>query len=138
MGLDQYIERRKTEERPPEIDPDDWSDWEQVAYFRKVNFLHEWVEQNLNKGESTNCDYIDFSLEAMAGLVATCHRVLESPTKGQEILPTASGFFFGSTEYDDYYLDDVRSVAEALEAILKTEAEADPPGSGRYAYFSWW
>ena len=37
-----------------------------------------------------------------------------------EILPTCSGFFFGSTEYDSYYLDDIKYTKENIEEIIKT------------------
>lgn len=34
------------------------------------------------------------------------------------LLPTTSGFFFGSTTYDNYYLEDVRDTIAILEAAL--------------------
>lgn len=38
----------------------------------------------------------------------------------EELLPTQSGFFFGSTEYDEYYLDDIRKTKEELGKIIDT------------------
>jgi hypothetical protein len=35
-------------------------------------------------------------------------RVTEDPTVAKQILPTRAGFFFGNTEYDERYLNDVR------------------------------
>lgn len=35
-----------------------------------------------------------------------------------EILPTQSGFFFGSTNYDEYYLDDIKKTKEEIEKLL--------------------
>ena len=37
----------------------------------------------------------------------------------EELLPTQEGFFFGSTEYDEYYLEDIKYTKEKLEEILK-------------------
>ena len=128
MGLDQYIYRLEGED-----------DRVEVACFRKVNFLHAWVEEHLNGGQEHNCDDIPMHLEAIAGLAQTCHRVLDDPqVLGPKLLPTRVGFFFGGTAYDDAYLDDVRDVLDACHCILLCEKGADPPGSGRYVYWSWW
>jgi hypothetical protein len=97
MGLDQYLFSKGPE-------PDSYCE---VAYFRKVNFLHKWVEDHLNEGRETNCEYIPFHLEAMAGLAQTCRRVLDNPELGPELLPTMGRFFFGNTDYDEYYFGDV-------------------------------
>lgn len=128
MGLDQTIIRLGEEE----------NEGTEVAYFRKVNFLHLWVEQHLNGGESTNCDEVPMHLEAIAGLAQTCTQVLHDPSRAPELLPTTSGFFFGSTDYDDGYLLDVARVRDVCRSILEHEATTTPPGSGRYAYWSWW
>jgi hypothetical protein len=127
MGLDATIVRiTGPEER------------EVIADFRKVNFLHAWVQEHLNAGREHNCEEIDFNLEAMAGLVGTCAEVLTNPELGPQLLPTRPGFFFGSTDYDDYYLEDVRHVRGVLLGILNNELRRVPPGSGQYAYWSWW
>ena len=36
-----------------------------------------------------------------------------------EILPTTSGFFFGSTEYDQYYLENIEYTKEKIEDVLR-------------------
>jgi hypothetical protein len=129
MGLDQSIIRLHGDER------------EEVAYFRKVNFLHLWVETNLFDGQSSNCDDIPLSLEAMAGLMKTCYRVLDNPSSiGPELLPTTAGFFFGGTEYDEWYAQDVQDVLTALVKILAEEAVRHEAGErpGQYVYWSWW
>ena len=40
-----------------------------------------------------------------------------------KLLPSKSGFFFGSTDYDQYYMQDIDNTIEILEAVL---AESDP------------
>lgn len=41
----------------------------------------------------------------------------------ENLLPSASGFFFGSTDYDQYYMNDIDNTIEILEGLLK---ESDP------------
>jgi len=40
-----------------------------------------------------------------------------------KLLPSSSGFFFGSTDYDQYYMQDIDDTIEILETIL---GESDP------------
>lgn len=44
--------------------------------------------------------------------------VVEDTTAAQELLPAQEGFFFGSTDYDEYYLADVRDTVDILEKVL--------------------
>jgi hypothetical protein len=49
----------------------------------------------------------------------TCKTVLEDRTKAVELLPTQSGFFFGSTEYDEYYFDDLKDTIKIIEPAIE-------------------
>ena len=40
-----------------------------------------------------------------------------------KLLPSASGFFFGSTDYDEYYMQDIDNTIDILETIIN---EDDP------------
>jgi hypothetical protein len=53
-------------------------------------------------------------------LIDTCETVLADTSKAHELLPTASGFFFGTTEYDERYFDSLEYTASKLKHILKT------------------
>jgi len=45
-----------------------------------------------------------------------------------------SGFFFGGTEYDGYYLEDIKDTLEMLNKVL-----TDPSYKGdRFYYYGWW
>ena len=90
--------------------------YKEVAYFRKVNLLLRYF--NYQK----NCTYQELSKENVESLVEDCQKVLDLYQKYQgeditdkleELLPTTSGFFFGSTDYDDWYFDD------AIEIVCK-------------------
>ena len=45
---------------------------------------------------------------------------IEDSNVAMEVLPTASGFFFGSTDYDEWYYEDVKYTAETIRKILDT------------------
>ena len=48
-------------------------------------------------------------------------KVLKDDTKAKELLPTCEGFFFGSTEYDEWYVDDLERTIEILEPLINSE-----------------
>ena len=46
--------------------------------------------------------------------------IIEDPSVAMMHLPTQSGFFFGSTGYDEYYLEDIEDTIEILTNVLET------------------
>lgn len=46
-------------------------------------------------------------------------KVIKNTTIAEALLPTTEGFFFGGTNYDEYYLDDVKSTIAICESALK-------------------
>jgi hypothetical protein len=42
-----------------------------------------------------------------------------------DLFPTASGFFFGGTEYDEYYIQEVNETIELIEGLLKEDENGD-------------
>lgn len=135
MGLDMYMIRRKKES-------------EDVAYWRKANAIHNWLVKNVQYGED-NCYPHEVYKEQLEELKETCEKVLESLKNSgthkekvrvgfgsngdiyedidifdntelaEELLPTTSGFFFGSTQYDEWYVKDLENTIEQLDKILK-------------------
>ena len=105
-----------------------------VAYWRKANAIHDWFVQNVQEGVD-ECQEAWVSREQLQELVDICKQVLENPKKAKDLLPTRSGFFFGSTEYDEWYKQDLTYTVERLEKIL-----ADPAfdkGVDFYYQSSW-
>ena len=86
--------------------------WNEVAYFRKVNFLIPFF------GYEKNCSNIEIDKYQVEDLIEACNEVLANHDKASFLLPTETGFFFGSTDYDDWYFDDVQNVKEKFEEIL--------------------
>ena len=97
---------------------------EEVAYWRKANQIHHWFVVNVQDGED-ECQESDVSREQLQELVDVCREVLADHSKAEDLLPSAPGFFFGSTEYDDRYFQDVADTVEQLERVL-AEPEPEP------------
>jgi hypothetical protein len=73
-----------------------------VCYWRKANEIHNWFVQNIQNGED-DCNSYFIPREKLKELVNLCKTVKQ--TKNTDLLPTQSGFFFGSTEHDEYYYE---------------------------------
>lgn len=89
-----------------------------VAYWRKANAIHQWFVENCQEGED-DCDEYYVPREKLKELMELCDTIIKSPQQAIELLPTRSGFFFGSTEYDDFYMGDVQHTADRLKKILE-------------------
>ncbi len=92
-----------------------------VAYWRKANAIHQWFVDNVQDGVD-ECQESWVSREQLQELLDICKEIIKSPKKGQELLPTQGGFFFGSTDYDDWYMQDIKFTAERIEKILADSA----------------
>lgn len=89
----------------------------EAAYWRKANHIHQWFVDNVQDGQD-NCGYYDVSGEDIERLISVCEEVLADHSKADELLPTQSGFFFGSTEYDEYYFEDIKQTIKMLKPLL--------------------
>jgi hypothetical protein len=104
LGLDIYFTKVKRKE---------------IGYFRKVNFLVAFFEK---KGfDVLNQTSLIIRRKDAQELLSKCEEVLLDHSKGPELLPTTSGFFFGSTDYDDSYYEDVESVRNYVKDKLLPE-----------------
>lgn len=108
---------------------------EEVAYWRKANHIHKWFVDNVQNGVD-DCGHYYVDKEQLSELIALCESVLEKRDEefSKANLPTTSGFFFGSTEYDEYYYSDV----EHTIGVLKRVIEADKDGWADFKYHSSW
>lgn len=89
----------------------------EVGYWRKANAVHDWFVKNVQGGKD-ECQKSFVSRDDIKALKTLCERVVANPGSAESLLPTASGFFFGSTEYDTYYLEDVKSTIEICDRAL--------------------
>ena len=94
----------------------------QEYYFRKFNALVEWIENNV--GALENCEPLELGEDDIEGLQATLNDL--TPENCDVELPTCTGFFFGSQEYDDWYWENVEKAKQMCNDILeKTDWEKD-------------
>ena len=148
MGLDMYLEIRKNEYRskyskdkgsrlkleyPKDITEfiPDLTDLRisrqtnyEVGYWRKANQIHNWFMQNCARRDEydnpiDDCRPIEITVDKLEELLDTCKKVLADHSLAKELLPTADGFFFGSTVYDDYYFGEIEQTVEIIEPVLK-------------------
>lgn len=153
MGLDMYLRRRtyvqNWEHNPenqkweiqikrggevyPHINPKRISYIEETAaYWRKDNQIHKWFVDNVQDGVD-NCQSYYVSKESLQELLELCKQVKENPSLGSELLPTQSGFFFGDTKYDEYYMMGIDETIKQLEALL-----AEDNSNSEFEYQSSW
>lgn len=103
----------------------------EVANFRKVNFLFKFFEDKIGDRNPT---IIEVTTDDLCELRDRCSKVLTDHTLAEELLPTCSGFFFGSTEYNKDYYKDVLQVLDVCESLLK-----QPLDDGeRYELYVWY
>lgn len=124
---------------------------EEIGYQRKANAIHNWIIKNVADGvddckevrfDRENIivlrDTIQKVLDAsvlVKGKIVNGYtfkdgkeepimedgKYIEDSTVAQELLPTGSGFFFGSTEYNQYYYDDLVEALKICNEMLKDD-----------------
>ena len=99
-------------------------------YWRKANAIHQWFVKNVQDGED-DCKSYYVDREQLKELLDTVTAVLADHSKAGELLPSQAGFFFGSTDYDEWYFKDLEYTKEELERLLVDEY-------GEYEYQSSW
>lgn len=113
----------------PKIDVDRVSHIiEDVAYWRKANQIHSWFVNNCQDGVD-DCRDAYVSIDQLNTLLSLCKEVKEDHSKASTLLPSHAGFFFGSTEYNEWYYEDIDLTIKQLTGL-------DPNGS--YYYHSSW
>ena len=123
--------------------------YESVGYWRKANAIHKWFVENVQDDNDDCgyyevskeqleelleiCNTIKSKIKMEHNYVKNgetfengmwCPIVEEgdivvNPEVAEELLPTQSGFFFGSTDYDQYYMRDIENTIEILTKALQ-------------------
>lgn len=107
---------------------------EQVGYWRKANQIHNWLVENIQDGVD-DCNYHrEVTEEDLLELLDICKKVLDSceliidengkhvkdSSIAEELLPATPGFFFGSYEYDEWYVEDITNTIDIINKVLET------------------
>lgn len=149
MGLDMYLLRKTyvknwgdekwqvnvtREGKPTHIDSKRISYIEEeFGYWRKANHIHKWFVDNV-QNKVDDCETYYVSRDQLSELAEVCRQVLNDPQTASQLLPTANGFFFGSTEYDEYYMNDVQDTLKICEEALNSPKD----NSFSFYYHSSW
>lgn len=99
---------------------------EEFGYWRKFNALHKFIVKNF-ANNNDDCRPIALYEDDLKLIVETLENVHNDHTKAEELLPTESGFFFGGTEYDEWYFKDVENALEVFKKALKQSTEKPHP-----------
>ena len=144
MGLDMYIKRtNRTDHTIEELEAidDNWdinpeseevapflplreyeyskgaySIFHEEAYWRKFNALHNWFVERVQDGID-KCQTSELHKETFVELLNDIQSVLGGEVV--EDLEPVSGFFFGSTEKDEWYFESMRKAKEKIESLIK-------------------
>lgn len=110
---------------------------EEVAYWRKANAIHLWFVDNVQGGIDDCKWHQEVTKEILEELLETCQKVYDNcqmvinetdewevidvrGSLAEELLPTTSGFFFGYTDYDYYYVNSIKNTIDMITTILET------------------
>ena len=107
----------------------DLSSW----YWRKANAIHNWMVEHIQDGVD-NCGVYEVFPTQIVKLRGIVEEVMEDPELAPKLLPTASGFFFGSQDYDGWYKEDLELTLENLNEMMH-EYKLGPT---RFFYTSSW
>jgi hypothetical protein len=121
----------------------------EAGYWRKSNQIHKWFVENVQDGNDDCgrygvsrehllelkkiCDKIIKEVELTEGMLEDGYTfedgkkksfmkagmIIKNPELAERILPTTSGFFFGNTDYNEWYLDDLKNTVKIIEECLK-------------------
>lgn len=122
----------------------------EVGYWRKANAIHKWFVENVQNevddcgryeiskeqleellevcikvrdGSKLIKGWIQNGETYKDGKWLPCMEegeYIEDSTIAEELLPTQSGFFFGGTNYDQWYLEDITDTIDILTNVLET------------------
>lgn len=109
---------------------------ESIITWRKANHIHKWFVDNVQNGED-DCKEYYVSRDSLIELADLCQDVIER--NDPSLLPTQSGFFFGSTDYDEYYFEECKITAKTIRDVLKEDSlKPENVYKGDFYYSSSW
>lgn len=84
--------------------------------WRKANAIHGWFVEQCQDGRD-ECQESYVSRDRLKELVELCQDALDDPDS--EVLEPTKGFFFGSYEKDEYYIQDLKDTIEGITKALE-------------------
>ena len=132
MGLDMYLYAKKNiafinDEECKEKVADRLQGYEdesgiEVGYWRKANAIHKWFVDNTQNGED-ECHTSNVTRDDLRKLLRIVNLVLEDNNKAKDILPAQTGFFFGGTDYDEWFFKNLKHTGKVLRKGLRMKKD---------------
>ena len=124
---------------------------EEIGYWRKANAIHNWFVKNLDddadncKDCYVEVEHLEKLLETVNKVLEVSKLVngkiqngsifkdgkeipimvdgkcIEDPTVAKKLLPTTEGCFFGSIDYNEYYIQQLEETKKILEESLEED-----------------
>ena len=85
------------------------------AYWRKANQVHAWFVNNV-QGGNDNCGEYYVSQDKLKELRDLCQKALDN--RDPNLLPPQDGFFFGGTDIDEWYWQDLKNTIAQLDRVF--------------------
>jgi hypothetical protein len=95
---------------------------EDAGYWRKANAIHRWMVESVQNDED-DCKEYYVSDDKLEELLSVCKQVKANPILAPELLPTQEGFFFGGTDYEECYWNDIDCTIKIIEDIFSEKEE---------------
>lgn len=93
------------------------------------DYIYDDNERYANKVEEIDKDGNEITIRyGQEGV----EKVITNPELAQELLPTQAGFFFGDTNYNEYYLDDLKEYIRQADEIIADYENEISNGTDKY------
>ena len=108
---------------------------DEVQYGEDDCQYHDEVTKDVLKELLATCEIVLAASKLVEGKIANGYhyndsgekvynyedgKYIEDPTVAKILLPTTEGFFFGGTNYDEWYYEDIQYTANRIKEILET------------------
>lgn len=140
MGLDSYFYKKKSTYEHPQATKENpfagphriTTVLDEVGYYRKFNALHAYIVEQFADGADL-CQPIELSKDNVYTILEILTTIRDDHSQAY-LMPPTGGFFFGSTDVDEWYF---RAVEDAVQLFGKFLAEIDFETEGLVYQASW-
>ncbi|MCK8605686.1 hypothetical protein LNP18_06160 [Leuconostoc citreum] len=114
MGLDMFLVTKSKVTGEPEM----------IYSWRKANQIRQWFVMRFDEDDN-DCLELVITRDDIDALMTDIETVLQNPNEAEAIMPTSSGFFFGGTDYDAYYYQELQDTLAYLANEFKYNEDKD-------------
>ncbi|WP_349535085.1 hypothetical protein [Leuconostoc citreum] len=122
MGLDMYLQAKNKQTGEGRL----------VHSWRKANQIRQWFVTRFEQEPDAQLK-IALTDDDITALITDIEQVLVDKALATSLLPTSPGFFFGSTDYDDYYFEELKDTLQYLKHNFEYDSDNE-----QLFYTEWW